>query len=143
MDDKHNTTAERETYAAGESVFREGEFAMCAYIVESGRVDVRKEAFGGAFPVSSLGPGELFGEMALIGDSKRTATVKAVEETVLLVVNPLVLTNKIESADPVIRRLIKVLIARLREQTAAHAEDVGVARMSNEPGDPAPAAGAE
>lgn len=121
--------AERENYAAGDCVFREGEFAMCAYIVESGRVEVRKETFGGSFSVATLGPGELFGEMALLGDCNRTATVEAVEETVLLVVNPTVLMQKIENADPVLRRLVKVLIRRLREATEARAEDVGSARM--------------
>jgi hypothetical protein len=38
--------------------------------------------------------------------------------------------RKIESADPVVRRLVKVLIARLRDQTTAHAEDVGTVRSS-------------
>ncbi|MEK9660374.1 MAG: cyclic nucleotide-binding domain-containing protein [Alphaproteobacteria bacterium] len=121
--------AERESFAAGECVFREGEFAMCAYIVESGRVEVKKETFGGSIPVATLGPGELFGEMVLLGDSNRTATVDAVEDTVLLIVNPTVLTQKIENADPVLRRLIKVLVRRLREATKARAEDVGAVRM--------------
>jgi CRP-like cAMP-binding protein len=122
--------AEREFYPAGTCVFREGEFAMSAYIVESGRVEVKKEAFGGAINLTTLGPGELFGEMALLGDSNRTATVNAVQDTTLIVINPLVLMRKIESADPVVRRLVKVLIARLRDQTTAHAEDVGTVRSS-------------
>lgn len=103
---------------------------MSAYIVESGRVEVKKEAFGGAINLTTLGPGELFGEMALLGDSNRTATVNAVQDTTLIVINPLVLMRKIESADPVVRRLVKVLIARLRDQTTAHAEDVGTVRSS-------------
>ena len=129
MDDRPNHKPEREHFAAGARVFREGEFAMCAYIVESGRVDVMKEAFGGSIRVCSLGPGELFGEMALIASCNRTATVNAAEDTTLLVVNPTVLTRKLDAADPVLRRLVKVLITRLREQTAAHADDVGTVRM--------------
>jgi CRP-like cAMP-binding protein len=114
---------ERETYSAGECVFREGEFAMCAYIVERGSVEVVKDSVGGAVRLNTLGAGELFGEMALIGDTSRTATVNAVEETVLLVVNPLALTTKLDAADPVIRRLVKVLIRRLRDQSIARAEE--------------------
>ena len=129
MDDRPNRKPERESFPAGTEVFREGEFAMCAYIVESGRVDVMKEAFGGSIRVCTLGPGELFGEMALIASCNRTATVVAAEDTSLLVVNPTLLTQKLDGADPVLRRLIKVLIARLREQTAAHADDVGAVRM--------------
>ena len=128
MDEKYNPRAEREAVAAGEHVFREGEFAMCAYIVESGHLDVFKNAFGGAVRVSSLGPGELFGEMALLGDSKRTATVTASEDSTLLVVKHSALTDKLEAADPVLRRLVKVLIRRLRHQTAAHAEEIGALR---------------
>lgn len=120
--------AEREFYPAGACVFREGEFAMCAYIIESGRVEVKKETFGGAIHLTTLGPGELFGEMALLVSGNRTATVNAVQDTSLIVINPLVLMRKLEKADPVVRRLVKVLIARLRDQTTAHAEDVGSVR---------------
>jgi CRP-like cAMP-binding protein len=119
---------ERAQFSPGECVFREGEFAMCAYIVESGRVEVMKEALGGPILINTLGPGELFGEMALLGDTNRTATVNAVESTTLLVVNPTALTYKLEAADPVVRRLVKVLIARLRDQTRARADDHAAAR---------------
>lgn len=126
---KQPPRVERRTYVAGDCVFREGEYAMCAYIVESGSVDVMKHAFGGPVRVKRLGKGELFGEMALIGESCRTATVNAAEDTTLLVVEPETLRRKLEAADPVIQRMVRILIVRLRDQTSAHAEDVGVARM--------------
>jgi CRP-like cAMP-binding protein len=68
--------------AAGEDVCREGDrqgLDSC-YIVASGRVEVRR----GGRPVCSLGPGELFGEDALIGAQPRNATVRAVGPGVVM-----------------------------------------------------------
>lgn len=130
MDEQQKPKISRETYSAGECVFREGQFATCAYIIESGRVEILKEAIGGPLLVNTLRAGELFGEMALIIDTNRTATVKATEETALLVVNPGVLNAKLEAADPVVRRLVKVLINRLREQMKARADDIAAVHTS-------------
>lgn len=130
MSDRRYPNTERKTYTLGECVFSEGEFAGCAYIIESGSVDVMKDAVGGPVKVSTLFAGELFGEMALIGDSTRTATIKVVEKTVLLVVTPAALWSRLDAADPVVRRLITVLINRLRDQTEANASGLAEARAS-------------
>jgi MFS family permease len=66
--------------AAGEVVIREGDVGDRFYVIESGAV----EATFRSTVLSTAGPGEPFGEIALLHDVPRTATVRATEPTVLL-----------------------------------------------------------
>jgi putative peptide zinc metalloprotease protein len=73
-----------ETFRAGEVIFREGESGDKFYIIESGQVLVTQTVDGAEIELSRRGPGEYFGEIALIQDRPRTATITAVMETNLL-----------------------------------------------------------
>ena len=59
--------------AAGERVVSEGDFGHALYAIESGTADV---SANGA-PVASLGPGDVFGEIAVLASGRRTASVVA------------------------------------------------------------------
>ena len=76
---------QRETFRAGEVVFREGERGDKFYIIESGQVSVTRLAAGGQpVELSRLGPGEYVGEIALLQNSPRTATITASVDSTLL-----------------------------------------------------------
>jgi len=73
-----------EQYGAGEVIFNEGEEGRHVYVVKSGRVEVvRRKKGGGPDVMSVLGPGDHFGELALLGKTPRTATIRTLEDTVV------------------------------------------------------------
>ncbi len=71
-------------FPAGETIARAGGPADKFFIVVDGAVEVDREGVGGEAPVS-LGPGQFFGELAILRDRPRTATLKALEPTRVLV----------------------------------------------------------
>jgi CRP-like cAMP-binding protein len=67
-------------FDAGEVVFREGDASNTCYIVRSGHARaVREHADGRALALATFGPGEMFGELAMFDDERRSATVEAIE----------------------------------------------------------------
>lgn len=78
----------REHFEPGELIFREGDQGDRLYILVNGEVEVLREAPGrGEATLRRLGPGECFGEIALVQDSPRTATVRAATAVNLLAVD--------------------------------------------------------
>jgi CRP-like cAMP-binding protein len=77
-----------ETYHPGENIITQGEKGHLYYIIKSGRAAViRKEKDREPEQVAVLGSGEGFGEEALIREKPRSATVKAIDETTVLVLD--------------------------------------------------------
>jgi CRP/FNR family cyclic AMP-dependent transcriptional regulator len=66
-------------YPPGATIIREGDTSMTLYVVLSGRVGVDTE--GGARRLREIGPTGFFGELGLIDDSPRSASVIAIEPT--------------------------------------------------------------
>ena len=68
----------------GTTVFRQGDPGGSLYVIRAGRVRVLKESNGRRRMVSTLGPGEFFGELAVVTGQPRSATVEVVEDAELL-----------------------------------------------------------
>lgn len=100
----------RETYPAGEIIFREGDSGDGAYIIEEGCVEVSVSST----QRTRINKGELFGEIALIDQQPRTATVRAVEHTVLIPIPRKLVKELLEKTDPVVRHLLLTILERYR-----------------------------
>lgn len=71
-------------YESNEIIFHEGDIGDYLYIITSGKVEVLKNIEGKSTPVATLGKGEYFGEMALVNQRTRSATVRCLEATDVL-----------------------------------------------------------
>jgi CRP-like cAMP-binding protein len=68
--------------SAGATLFRDGDPGDAMYLVESGRLQARRPAPSGAtVALAELGPGDVIGEMSMMGPGTRTLTVTALEDT--------------------------------------------------------------
>ncbi len=125
---RHQPPLERCTFNPGDRVFREGETGDCAYLVESGRLEISKDVADDVVVIGTIGQGEMVGEMALIDDVVRSATVRVVEPSVLAVIPRETFSLRLEKIDPVIRQVLKLLSRRLRKQTSESARKATVVR---------------
>jgi CRP-like cAMP-binding protein len=74
------TFARRRTFARGEVVFHEGDPADSLHLISKGRFAVRvTTTLGETATFAIFGPGEAFGELALVSEAPRSATVAALE----------------------------------------------------------------
>lgn len=110
----------RKTFDAGATIIREGEPGDAAYIIVAGQCDIRKEMPSGTETLMSIGPGAVFGEMAIMTEGPRTATVVATEPTTVLVVTSSVLDREMEALKPWIATLLKSLASRFRDIDTKH-----------------------
>ena len=76
----------RHRYAKGETLFHEGDLAETVHLVQEGRVVARRTTpAGDVVTYAVIGPGEAFGEMAMLAeDHRRTSTIVAIEPVVTL-----------------------------------------------------------
>lgn len=105
--------AEEEERDAGEAVIREGEMGDALYLVLEGTVRVRK----GEREVAVLGEREVFGEMALLDASPRSATVEAISDVTLLRIRRDDFADLMAEKPSIARGVIQVLTRRLRAAT--------------------------
>ena len=77
-------TSERVQFAAGQRFFAQGDVADAAYVILEGQAEVRLNTPGGEIKVADLGRNALVGEMGILSDAPRSATVVAGEPTTAL-----------------------------------------------------------
>lgn len=71
--------SERPQYQAGAEIFHQGDKADAAYIIISGAADILVDTPGGQLKVAEVGPGAFIGDIAILIDVPRTATILVTE----------------------------------------------------------------
>ena len=74
-------------YTPGEIIFKEGDKAEFVHSIVQGNVEITREVVdGGEELVAKLGPGDYFGEMAMVSDRPRSATAKAIDSVKIMTI---------------------------------------------------------
>jgi MFS family permease len=104
-----------ETYLRGESIVTEGESGDRLCIVYRGEVAVRKRMPQGERELARLSAGDFFGEMSLFDDEPRSATVSAIDEVEVLILNRDRFHSLVQQRPSVLMELCTTLVGRLRK----------------------------
>jgi len=103
-------------FEPGEVVFREGDASDTCYVVREGRARaIREHGDGRTITLASFGPGDFFGELAMFEDELRSATVEAIEPTVVVAVLGPDMRRLMTEHPEISTRLVISLGRRLRE----------------------------
>ncbi|MBL8705738.1 MAG: cyclic nucleotide-binding domain-containing protein [Rhodospirillales bacterium] len=107
----------RMLFKAGEVIFEEGQRGDCAYLVDDGEVAILKRRARGFHPLARIGPGGIFGEMALVDDQPRMAQAKALADTNCVIIQRDRVRARIDAADPLVRALLRIFVQNIRSLT--------------------------
>jgi EAL domain-containing protein (putative c-di-GMP-specific phosphodiesterase class I) len=105
----------KRTFKKGDVLMREGDQGHSAYVIESGSVEILVRQEGNLIQIGTRGPGSILGEMAMIDDKPRTATVVALEDCQVLEISREDFTHRVDTADPVLKMVLHVVMARYRD----------------------------
>jgi CRP-like cAMP-binding protein len=114
--------AVEQSYEVGQDIVRQGDTGVGAFIIRSGRVEVIQERSGETERLGELRSGDVFGEMALLDEFPRSATVRAIEPTTCLGIQRWHFRGILESHPQIALALLPVLTRRLRSAEAHHHE---------------------
>lgn len=117
------TNINRHIFPAGTILFKKGEARQCAFLIEKGNVQIvgndERDSTEGPDAKSDqvlcvLGEGEIFGEMALLDSSPRSATAITKDECRIFVIPRETLEKRLVNMDPIVSLLVSLLIERYR-----------------------------
>jgi CRP-like cAMP-binding protein len=109
-------------HSKGTEIIKEGTSGSSVFLIVDGLCEVRR----GNNRIRELGKGEFFGEISILDPAPRTATVRAVENSVLLVLEGYDFRTALKSSREMSQRLIVALAERLRHMTDEFAPRVKI-----------------
>lgn len=126
--------------AEGEVLINEGDAGDAAYCVVAGEVLVWKVGEFGPIELARLGPGAIFGEMSVVDEKPRSASVRALCPTRVKCMRRSQFLDSFENDPDFAASLLKILLERLRETGARLAELVQISSLPIAPDQPSKAA---
>lgn len=110
-------------YRRGDLIMKEGDYGVSIYKVQTGHVRVTQQQGEMEVSLATLGPGEIFGEMAFLNKAAetRSASVRAVDDVELEVMHPKSLSREYEGMPPILRYITNQTLTRLLRMNKMYA----------------------
>ncbi len=112
------TVSEQRNYQPGDLLMSEGEKGHEAFVIKSGQVMVFKTVQGKQVPLVTLKEGDSIGEMAMISDAPRSASVQALTKTNVVVITEDLIKRGLDKLSPWMGNIVQALVHRLRTTNA-------------------------
>lgn len=125
MDAKDKILPEiRLNYATDDLIMKERDYGVSIYKIKKGHVRVTQQQGEMEVEIATLGPGELFGEMAFLNKAldTRSASVRAIDDVELEVIHPATLAKEYENMAPILRYITDQTLKRLVQANALYAK---------------------
>lgn len=107
---------DRQFFPAGALVIEQGTVGNRAFMVESGVVEVFvKDGNGKELILSRLGPGALVGEMAVMSDGFRSASVRTREDCILVAISASEMHASLRSSENLYKRIMRMVVERVKD----------------------------
>ncbi|HEU5073393.1 MAG TPA: mechanosensitive ion channel family protein [Polyangiaceae bacterium] len=123
-------SAETRVYAPGEYILHQGETGEEMFIIDSGQVGVVLERKANEQHVAALGHGQCFGEMSVMTGEPRKASIRAISETVVLVVDKSTFKTLLEKNEGVLEDISEILADRHQQLDEAALHEVANERKT-------------
>lgn len=104
-------------YEAGEVIVRQGDPGNCMFVIQKGVVEAIAEADGKQLRLRTMGANDIFGEMALFEEEKRTATIRAVGPARVLTIDKKNFLSGIHEDPSLALRIVRTMSHRIRDLT--------------------------
>ena len=104
-------------YIVGEVFFHQGDVGNNMFVIQDGEVEAVAEFNGEEYRLRSMGPNELFGEMALFEKEVRTATIRAIRPTRVLTIDKKNFLGGIHEDPSLAFRIVETMSHRIRDLT--------------------------
>jgi hypothetical protein len=113
---------DRRVLYPGDVLIREGDYGDSAFFVQSGQVGVYKRSGGEEVLITVLPGNSIVGEMALIDNARRSATVRCLETASVVAINRTDFERKMTTLDPFMKALLEMFTQKLRRLNAEYCE---------------------
>jgi len=110
---------DRRFVPSGELVIEQGNIGNRAFLIESGKVEIfMKDEKGRTVKIAEAGAGAIIGEMALITGAQRSASIRTIQDTVLITISAKDIEDTVGQPGGLFQHVMKLMAERLRDTNA-------------------------